>query len=194
MRENEEREEDAMRPLPLMTAANDSSKLLKQSFHGNETDGKVLADRGQLPEGNNGIIDGIQSLPETEDGVGLDTHHSSMKNKSHKAFTRTTTNEPPELRSEDAAVQKDVSSNASSSASDVDDEEGWEDIESDTEQLSFKSFFDDATFPDLRSMLEHVRTKFSFDFVRIRRDLSVSTFFSAAQYRDVLESNRLTFV
>ena len=52
-------------------------------------------------------------------------------------------------------------------------EDDWEDLEPDVEDVSFKSLLDDAIFQDVRSMLDHCKDKYAFDFVKIQKDLGV---------------------
>ena len=60
-----------------------------------------------------------------------------------------------------------------SSTSSIRREEGWEDLEPDVENITFKSLLDNETFLDVRSMLDHCKAKYAFDFVKIQKDLGV---------------------
>ena len=60
-----------------------------------------------------------------------------------------------------------------SSTSSIRGEEGWEDLEPDVENVSFKSLLDDGVFSDVQSMLDHCKVKYAFDLVKIQRDLGV---------------------
>lgn len=62
---------------------------------------------------------------------------------------------------------------SSSEVSDTREEEGWEDAEPDQESLQFVSLFDDKTFPDAKSMIEYVKEKFGFDFLKLQKDLGM---------------------
>ncbi|KAI9888459.1 MAG: hypothetical protein M1814_006906 [Vezdaea aestivalis] len=47
-------------------------------------------------------------------------------------------------------------------------DEGWEDVEPDTEdELSFVSFFDSEEFPSLSAMLWHAKERYNFDFLDV---------------------------
>jgi type I protein arginine methyltransferase len=61
----------------------------------------------------------------------------------------------------------------SSSESDILDttnDEGWEDLENDEEQITIVSLFEDKTFPDARSMLLHCRDAHDFDIWKLREE------------------------
>jgi hypothetical protein len=50
----------------------------------------------------------------------------------------------------------------------------WLDLESDEgEQLAVHSLFDDEIFPDARLMLEHCKSRHSFDFIAVSRTLGL---------------------
>ncbi len=51
-------------------------------------------------------------------------------------------------------------------------EEGWEDVESDVEDQTFKSLFDDKWFGDITEMLKYDQEKYSFDYVKLKNQLS----------------------
>ena len=60
-----------------------------------------------------------------------------------------------------------------SSTSSIRREEGWEDLEPDVENISFKSLLDDEIFSDVQLMLDHCKAKYSFNLVKIQKDLGV---------------------
>lgn len=64
-------------------------------------------------------------------------------------------------------------SSSSSEASDTRDEDGWEDAESDQEDLEIISLFDDKTFPNAKSMVEYCKEKYGFDFVAAKERLGL---------------------
>jgi type I protein arginine methyltransferase len=76
-----------------------------------------------------------------------------------------------------ASVTSEISeSDSESSTSDPLDlarDEGWEDVEPDFEKVMVQSLFDDKAFTDVRSMLEHCKQAFDFDFMKIRAELGV---------------------
>lgn len=79
---------------------------------------------------------------------------------------------------------------ARSDSSDSDDtfadEEGWEDAESDHEELRVHSLFDAEVFSDITSMLEHTKNKYGFDFLAESRgldDLSLIRFINYLRAR-----------
>jgi hypothetical protein len=51
--------------------------------------------------------------------------------------------------------------------------EGWDDVDEggDEENLEIASLLDDKVFHDARSMLEHCKSNFDFDFVAVRNRL-----------------------
>jgi hypothetical protein len=51
-------------------------------------------------------------------------------------------------------------------------EEGWEDVESDVEDQTFKSLFDDKWFGDITEMLKYDKEKHDFDYVKVKKQLS----------------------
>lgn len=53
--------------------------------------------------------------------------------------------------------------------------EGWDDVDEggDEESLEIVSLLDDKVFPDARSMLEHCKSSFNFDFVAVRDRLGL---------------------
>ena len=71
---------------------------------------------------------------------------------------------------------------------DLTKDEGWEDVEPDLEKVTVQSLFDDKIFTDVRSMLEHCKQTFNFDFVKIRAELGVF----ACQTRTAAWSQYLT--
>ena len=54
---------------------------------------------------------------------------------------------------------------------DLRNEDGWEDVEQDEEQITVISLFDDRTFPNARSMLEYCRDNHGFDLWKLRQEL-----------------------
>lgn len=58
--------------------------------------------------------------------------------------------------------------------------EGWNDVEEDldneAESLEIVSLLDDKVFSDVSSMLNHIKEKYSFDFVATRDRLSLDFF------------------
>lgn len=52
-------------------------------------------------------------------------------------------------------------------------EDGWEDLEPDYEPQTVVCLFNDETFHDVKSMLEHCRESFNFDFIKTRKELGV---------------------
>lgn len=68
---------------------------------------------------------------------------------------------------------------SSSEQLDEEDEQGWEDLEEDTEAVTIVSLFDDRKFKDVREMLVYCKQEFGFDAWRIREDLGALTLSSA---------------
>jgi protein arginine N-methyltransferase 3 len=50
-------------------------------------------------------------------------------------------------------------------------DEGWEDVEPDVEQLTIVSLFDEKTFPNITEMLQYCKDHYSFDIRAICKDL-----------------------
>ncbi|KAH0537713.1 hypothetical protein FGG08_005520 [Glutinoglossum americanum] len=56
----------------------------------------------------------------------------------------------------------------------VEGEEGWEDVEQETDdQQPIVSLFSDETFPSVMAMLEHCKQEHGFDFLRARQELGL---------------------
>ena len=55
---------------------------------------------------------------------------------------------------------------------DLNDDEGWEDMEPDVEKIQFVSLFGDAVFDDAQPMLQHCKENHDFDIMRVQKDLS----------------------
>ncbi|MCJ1390386.1 hypothetical protein MMC18_003245 [Xylographa bjoerkii] len=55
----------------------------------------------------------------------------------------------------------------------LEDEQGWEDVEPDIENIVFKSLFDDNIFQDVHSMLQYCLATYRFDFLDTRRRLGL---------------------
>ena len=53
------------------------------------------------------------------------------------------------------------------------DEDGWEDAEDDSEEIQIISLFDDATFRNVDGMLQHCKEKHGFEFLRLVKDFGV---------------------
>ncbi|RVX72243.1 hypothetical protein B0A52_04447 [Exophiala mesophila] len=78
----------------------------------------------------------------------------------------------------DPSGQRDDFSDSSSITDPLDtrDDEGWEDVEQDEEQLTLISLFDSETFSDPRRLLESAREKHGFDIWRLRQDHGLDFF------------------
>jgi len=61
------------------------------------------------------------------------------------------------------------SSSSEGSITDLKGDEGWEDAEDDLVEEHFISLLDDEVFPNIKSMLEHCKTKHNFDFLDLRQ-------------------------
>ncbi|KAI5928235.1 S-adenosyl-L-methionine-dependent methyltransferase [Camillea tinctor] len=69
---------------------------------------------------------------------------------------------------------RDVEPVSDSESSDSRDEEGWNDIEEDEEEVQeVISLLDDRVFPDVMSMLVHCKEKHNFDFLAVRQRLQL---------------------
>ena len=56
------------------------------------------------------------------------------------------------------------------------DDREWQDIEPDEEKISVTSLFDEAVFPDIRSMLQYCKEKYGFDLEMVKGQLGVYGF------------------
>ncbi|MCJ1403098.1 hypothetical protein MMC11_006321, partial [Xylographa trunciseda] len=89
--------------------------------------------------------------------------------------------DPIALASLNEGLDDDVS-NEENDPTNLEDEQGWEDVEPDIENIVFKSLFDDRSFLDVHSMLQYCLTTYQFDFVKVRNQLGL----------DFLESIKFT--
>lgn len=48
-------------------------------------------------------------------------------------------------------------------------EDGWEDMDNDEEEIKFVSLFDDRTFTDAKNMLIYCKDKFGFDIWNLKQ-------------------------
>lgn len=55
---------------------------------------------------------------------------------------------------------------------DTKEEEGWEDVEPDVDDRTFKSLFDDRWFDDITEMLKHDKEVHGFDYAQLKRQFS----------------------
>lgn len=76
-----------------------------------------------------------------------------------------------EIRQEGTNID---STDESLSILDVEEDEGWEDLEPDVEEVIVQSLLDNKTFPDAQSMLQYCLDTFDFDFLKIRKELGTS--------------------
>jgi hypothetical protein len=51
-------------------------------------------------------------------------------------------------------------------------EEGWEDVESDVEDRTFRSLFEDKWFGEITGMFKYDKEKHGFDYVKLKKQLS----------------------
>lgn len=58
-------------------------------------------------------------------------------------------------------------------AFDVQDEDGWKDVEPEVDTQRFQSLFEVKTFDNITDMLQHDLDKHGFNFVEIKRKLSL---------------------
>ncbi|KAL9638234.1 MAG: hypothetical protein Q9164_001685 [Protoblastenia rupestris] len=55
----------------------------------------------------------------------------------------------------------------------IEDDEGWDDVESDVEKVEVVSLFDDVVFGDVHSMLQHCKKAYKFDLAKVQKDLKL---------------------
>ena len=58
----------------------------------------------------------------------------------------------------------------------LEDGDGWEDVEPDIEKVKIVSLFSDDEFDDIKTMLEHCKVHHQFDLIKIRKELGVYDF------------------
>lgn len=68
------------------------------------------------------------------------------------------------------------SSSESDNIPNLEDDEGWEDVEPDVEKVKIVSLFGDDEFDDVQTMLQHCKDEYQFDLVKIRKELGVCVF------------------
>ena len=52
-------------------------------------------------------------------------------------------------------------------------DDGWQDVEDDSENVQIISLFDDATFHSVDSMLQHCQARYGFNFLKIVKEFGV---------------------
>ena len=55
----------------------------------------------------------------------------------------------------------------------LEDEEGWEDVEPDMENVPVISLFDEIKFPDVHKMLHYCNETYGFDLLKIKDDFGL---------------------
>ncbi len=68
------------------------------------------------------------------------------------------------------------SSSESSDILNLEDDEGWEDVEPDVEKVKIVSLFGKDEFDDVQTMLQRCKDSHQFDFIKIRKELGVCVF------------------
>ena len=58
----------------------------------------------------------------------------------------------------------------------VEEDDGWLDIEEDIEPISVQCLMDQETFSDVHSMLQYCLKTYSFDFLKVKKDFGTSSF------------------
>jgi hypothetical protein len=90
-------------------------------------------------------------------------------------------------------VEMASSQSDSSDASDIldmRDDEGWDDVEPEEEELqNIISLLDDELFHDIKSMLEHCKVKYNFDFLNIRQKVTYESFVTFSALSNVFSSD-----
>ena len=59
---------------------------------------------------------------------------------------------------------------------DLEDDEGWDDVEPDIEEVKIVSLFSDEEFDNAQTMLQHCKDYHGFDVISIRKELGVYVF------------------
>jgi len=70
-------------------------------------------------------------------------------------------------------AEDNMSSSNSSTADSHADEDGWQDVEPDVEDIKVKDFYSDATFPSAKAMLDYCAKTTGFDFQSTQRSLGI---------------------
>jgi hypothetical protein len=69
---------------------------------------------------------------------------------------------------------KHSDSSDSSTEAALNDDNKWEDMEPDIEELEYVSLFDEEKFADLKSMFLYCKERYNFDFVAVQNQLGTS--------------------
>ena len=81
------------------------------------------------------------------------------------------------------------SDTSSSDILDQRNEEGWEDLEDDTEAITVVSLFDDRTFGSAKEMLSHCKQHHGFDIWKVRSELGTWPSLSNWAIADVAQAS-----
>lgn len=66
----------------------------------------------------------------------------------------------------------DSGSPSTGSADEQKEDDGWENVEPDVDDRTFKSLFDEKWFDDITEMFKHDKEKHDFDYVRLKNQHS----------------------
>ena len=70
-------------------------------------------------------------------------------------------------------AQASLSGSESGDILNLEDDEGWEDVEPDVEKIKIVSLFGEDEFNDVQTMLQHCKDEHHFDLVKVRKELGV---------------------
>jgi len=68
------------------------------------------------------------------------------------------------------SARESGSSTSSDDLLNTENDEGWEDVHEDIEEVAIMSLFDDKVFPNVIDMFEHCKEKYGFDVWQLRKD------------------------
>ena len=70
-------------------------------------------------------------------------------------------------------MDTDFDSSSEQLRDEIEDEQGWEDLEDDREEVQVKSLFDDKTFSSAQEVFQHCKDNYDFDIRQLKRDLEL---------------------
>ncbi len=70
-------------------------------------------------------------------------------------------------------MDTDSESSSEQLRDEIEDEQGWEDLEDDQENIRIKSLFDDKTFSSAQEMLQHCTDDHNLDIWKVKKDLEL---------------------
>ena len=96
---------------------------------------------------------------------------------SHQEASSNTENSA--LISNQESKMSDSDSVSESNELNLQQDEEWQDVEADTEDVSFTSLFDNQQFSSITAMLEYCRDKHNLDIWKLRKEIQLGDLFDA---------------